>query len=75
MELQKLINWDFCERSFAWLEDKRRSKGLMFHDTLLHKWISFGQMLKFNLPKVAISYNKMPNDQLEGHRDKYWSVL
>lgn len=22
-------------------------------------------MLKFNLPKVAISYNKMPNDQLE----------
>lgn len=22
------------------------------------------------LPKVAISYSKTPNDQLEGHRDK-----
>lgn len=75
MELQKLIHGDFCKRSFAWLEDKCRRKGLMFHHTLSHKYISFGQTLKFNLPKVAISYNKMPNDQLEGHRDKYCSVL
>lgn len=27
------------------------------------------QMLIFNLPNVAISYSKMPNDQLEGHKE------